>query len=191
LGITPEAIAALGMNASQTTSLLDSLGDAGVELSTLASLEQQSREIQTQLQQALNAVKTFEEEEDRQPVLAQIVQLEAEHENLRSSLEQQKDLIRLTLFPSQISPAVIERVCDPSELAALVPHEFRVATLTENDYTELIPALREEARAARAGRDIDAEAAQTLQHYRSLPAVEDARSNMYYNLELVRGVFFN
>ena len=190
LGITPEAMAAFGMNSVDTRASLDRIDDLSIEINALRSLQEQRRIAAQSLKQAQKSVRVAESQSDAQQIETQIDQLHQDLDSLSVSIEAQQDLIRASILPTTLNAATVELVCEPEGMAAIVPVEFRFVELIESDYADLLPALGAEQMALSAGESVDAGTQLILSGYRNLPAIQAARSNMLYNLDAVRGVFY-
>lgn len=191
LGITAEAMAAFGMNSVQAGAALDRVDELSIQIGTLRTLQEERRTAASSLKQAQKNVRVAESQSDAQQIEAQIDQLQQTLSSLAASIEVQQDLIRASILPVGLDAATVEWVCEPEGVAAFVPVEFRFVHLIESDYTDLLPALGAEQMALAAGESVDTGTQLILSGYRNLPAIQAARSNMLYNLDAVRGVFYD
>ncbi len=191
LGLTPEAMAALGVHGYQVSGIFSAVDDESGSISSMRSLQTQHQDALAALKSAQRSIRHAESQVEEQQIQADIDQLEAQITNARQSIDQTQASLRLAILPVGTNPQDVIRVCEPEGMAALVPVEFRFADLRDEDYIEIIAALAEEQRAIDNNELPDSSTQLTLSRYRNLPEVQQARSNLLYNLDAVRGVFSN
>jgi hypothetical protein len=190
LGLTPETVTVLGLNAQQTQLAFQRLDDAESSIDLLEQREQQRQALMTELTEAKRMIRFAESQSEDQLAQQQIEQLQAQISSLEGTIRSLQTEIRATFLGLSHS-AQIEQVCIPSGLSGLLPAEFRVIELRPEDYSEIFAALLAEQRAIDEGTQPDTDTQLTLSRYRNLPAVQQARSNLLYNLDAVRGAFSN
>ena len=191
VGLTPEAMAAMGVQGYQVGGIFEEIDDQSTAIASLHSLQSQHQNAMASLKTAYAAIRHAEDQAEEAQMQGQIDQLVAEIGSLSQSIAQTKAQIRDSILPNNINSQTIDRVCRPEGLAAHVPVEFRFTTLQQSDYADLIPALNAERRAQNDGEMPDTDVQLLLSGYRNLPAILQARSNLLYNLDAVRSAFNN
>lgn len=189
LGITPEAMAAFGMNSVEANNVFDRIDDLAIQIDSLRSLQDQRRTATGSLKEAQKSIRIAETQSDAQQLQSQIDQLGVDISTLVIGIESLQDQIRASILTPGLNATTVQWVCEPDGIAAFVPVEFRFVDLTESDYIDLLPALAAEQNAIAAGESLDSDTQLILSRYRNLPAVQAARSNLLYNLDAVRGAF--
>ena len=189
LGLTPEALAALGVQGYQVSGIFDEIDERADLAAAMRSHQIQQISIVNQLKQARRASRLAADLEEELQIQLQIDQLTSELSTLHQSIDQAQLQLRLAILPAGIAAQDIERVCEPADHAAKVPVEFRLADLRNQDYADIARALHEERRAQSNGQQPDTDTQLLLSGYRNLPAVSQARSNLLYNLDAVRAAF--
>lgn len=191
LGLTPEAIAAFGFNSVQTNAMFDRLDELESQVVSLRSLQEQLQLNMAELKRTQRSVRVAESPTDATAMQTQIELLQSNKLTLESNIESLQDQIRSWILPVSINATTLEWVCEPTGLAAFLPVEFRFVNLVESDYIDLLPELTIEQQAIANGEQVDTDTQLILSRYRNLPAVQAARSNMLYNLDAVRGAYYN
>lgn len=184
-------MAALGMNSVQVNALFDEIDDQAPRITLLRSFQEQYRMASATLKQSQKNARLAESSSDALQIETQIDQLRAQLNSLTISIESQQDLIRYAILPSSFDATEIELVCEPEGMAAFLPVEYRFIELTDEDIAELLPAVMTEQQAVADGELLDTDTQLILSRYRNLPAVQDARSNLLYNLDAVKGAFYD
>lgn len=191
LGLTPEAMAALGIQGYQVSGIFSELDDQSALVSSM-------RSTQTLQQDALSSVKSLQQSSrqagsrvEEQQIESQISQLETQISELQQSINMIRFQLRSAILPIGIDTEDVNRVCESIGLAALVPVEFRFANLLDEDFVEILNAIADEQQAAARDQQPDTETQLTLSRYRNITEVQLARSNLLYNLDAVRGAFNN
>jgi len=156
----------------------------------LQQLEAQLHSKLSQLTDLKQNIRFLESASDAQQAEIEINTLSSEVASLTQSISSLQSQIRSAFFDSS-DITLIERVCRPSVLAGLVPVEFRVVDLREEDYTELVGALLAQQRALAEGVELDTDSQLIISRFQNLPAVVSARSNLLYNLDAVRAAFYD
>ncbi len=191
LGITPEVMAALGMNSVDARTAFDQLDDMDTQLNHLRSLQAQHQSKSDELKAANKQVRHAGSMQEAQEIESQVAQLEADLTTLAVNIETAEDTIRFAMLSPHAQEQTIERVCEPDGMAVFVPVEYRFVTLIQDDYNDLLPALAAERSAEADHSAVDTDTQLVLNRYRNLPTVQSARSNLLYNLDAVKGVFYN
>ncbi len=187
LGLTPETVTVLGFNDTQTEAAFDRLYD---NEQLVAGFLQQEQQLQAGLEQRKDLERTIrfaENQSEIQQMQAHIDSLDQQIQLLRDSIEVARAQLR-SLFLGSVDASTVLRVCQPEAFVGLVPPEYRVVDLDE-DYPELYAALLAERRALDNNEQVDTNTQLVLSHYRNLPAVLQARTNLLYNLDGVRAAF--
>ncbi len=190
LGLTPEAICVLGLNAAETQSAFDRLDDEETTVTQLRQLQLQQQTTMDSLREALRSIRFIEDEAAAYQRQVDIEVLEASVDSVKVQIELLTDQLRHHFLPSGLDLQTIQLVCEAVGLAQLLPSEFRVLPLQIDEYAEIYSALLAEKQAMSNEVPLDIESQLILDQYRNLPAIQAARSNMLYNLDAVRGVFY-
>ena len=191
LGLTPEALAALGVQGHQVTSLFNEIDEQSGLIASIRSLQAQHQDALSSLKSVQRSIRHAETQVDEAQLQAEINQLESAVAASNQSIKQTQSQLRSIILPTGIQVQDVNHIYEPIGSAALVPVEFRFAELREEDYVEIIAALAQEQRAQANNEQPDSDTQLTLSRYRNLPEVQQARSNLLYNLDAVRGAFSN
>lgn len=189
LGLTPESVAALGLNSSATSAMLSRIAESETSANQLRALQEQQRTSRASLKLAKRSVRLAGTDFEVQQLNTTIDTLTLQLQNLDSQIELLQDQIRDYALPGNLDPVVVERVCEPEGFAALVSPEYRTVVLVEDNYAELLPALAAEQMALANNEQLDTNTELVLSRFRNLPAVQTARSFMLVHLDSVRNEF--
>ncbi|MCA9302647.1 MAG: hypothetical protein KC996_00845 [Phycisphaerales bacterium] len=191
LGITPEVMAILDMNATATQAAFDRIDDNESVLTSLRAVQDQRRSAMQGLKQARKSVRIAETDAEASVIQARIDQYELDLASYAATIETLQDQLRDDILPSTVDSGTVALLCEPAGLYAVLPAEYRVASLQESDFGELLSALSVERRAINNNETVPTEVQLTLSQYRSIPAVQTARSNISYNLDAVKSVYYD
>ncbi len=191
LGLTPEALAALGVQGHQVIAVFTSLDEEADLVSSLRSQQLQHRDTVSSLKTARAAIRHAESPIEEQQLQASINELQSQATSILQGIDQTEAQIRQRVLPTGTNLQQVSRVCEPTRQAALVPVEFRFADLRDEDFAEIASALAQEQRAQANNEQPDTDTQLILSRYRNLPEVQQARSYLLYNLDAVRGAFSN
>ena len=189
LGLTPETTTALGLSAFEASAMLGRIAESDLEIEQLRTLQQQHRQIQVDLKDAMKAVRVASTNSEASQLENQIGALEQSSVSIAAQIESLQDQIRTYGLTESVDPVLAERVCEPEGLMAAIPPEYRLVNLNDDDLAELLPALAAEQLTLSNDEPLDTDAQQVLSRFQNLPAVLAARSHMLTHLDSVRTAF--
>jgi len=190
LGLTPESITVLGMNAVDTQAAFDRLNDEETAITLFRQLQMDHQSLLNSLREARRTIRFVEDETDAITLQADIEAFEQQIESVSLQVETMSDQIRHFFLPAGLNTQLVTRVCEASGLALFVPAEFRVLPLIDDDYAEIYAALLAERHAYAEETMPDTDTQLTLGRYRNLPEVQAARSDLLYHLDAVKGEYY-